>query len=240
MTCASASGCSTPRSARSSRRGIEYETREEGGQDRRAARAAPAQRVPDERRQHPARRRRAGRAALHRAAGAARRAATASCSPPSSARATTRRRAPPASEQLGPGHAAPAGRRDGPSAFEHQGHCSPLPVPVKCARLAHASRSHRARRRAQADGRRSRRRRRAATTATSSSTTASPATASQAGLMLFQRPSDAENFFLALVEPPKAIAAARDQPARLHLRGRHLRLDARLSAGHRQGAAASA
>ena len=45
--------------------------REEGRQDRRAAGAAPAQRVPDERRQHPAGRRGQGGAALHRAAGAA-------------------------------------------------------------------------------------------------------------------------------------------------------------------------
>ena len=51
---------------------------------------------------------------------------------------------------------------------------------------------------------------------------------------------DDENFFLAMVQPPKAVAPAAITAARVRVRGRHLRLDARLSARHREGADARA
>ena len=78
------------------------------------------------------------------------------------------------------------------------------------------------------------------TTATSCSTTASPATRIESGLMLYKGQGDERRELL----PRDGRAAEgggrqRDHAARLHLRGRHLGLDARLSARHGQGAAAS-
>ena len=113
---------------------------EAGGQDRRAARAAPAQRVPDERRQHPARRRRRGRAALHRAAGAARRGTTGSSFRPWSARATTARRRsrPPASSGSRTPH-LPAGDAE-PAAFDLKVHARHAAAGEGDRSASHASR----------------------------------------------------------------------------------------------------
>ncbi|CAA9443631.1 MAG: FIG01161751: hypothetical protein, partial [uncultured Ramlibacter sp.] len=203
------------------------------GQDCCAARTAPAQRVPDERGQHPARRRRAGGAALHRAAGAAVRQLPVRLS---DGRGPALQQPAIGAGRCEVGGAAGApGRAGGRGRLRPQGRHHQPDRPEGSAQRHTRRRGDRARRAARQRGagagraarqprlhprlpvgRRAHRGRRHAVP----------------GCRRELLPGDGG--------AAQAHAGQRDQPARVHLRGRHLRLHARLPAADVQGAAARA